>query len=333
MIVKSQTLYNQRLEEINFYLLYGSNKGLIKDLIDNVIITSFNDNINTYKYSQDDIISDPNSFKEKIYNHSLFETKKLIIIDKATDKIFIIIKELIDDNVEGIKVILKSDLLEKRSKLREFFERNKKTIIVPNYEDNYQTLKNIAEDFFKRKKIAISNQNLNHIVNSAKDKRENLRNELIKIENFCHNKKTINFNEIFRLVNISEETHASKLVNESLLKNSKKIIQILNENNSSIDENIMIIKIFLNKLKRLKDIKKKIIKSNNIDEVFSTFKPAIFWSEKDIIKKQLKIYTEKKISSLIAKINNVELILKKNSNNHILLTNNFIFDIINSSNN
>ena len=169
----------------------------------------------------------------------------------STDKISKIIEEIIDLNSPEISIVLISEILEKKSKVRNLFEKNKNTICVAFYEDNNLTLNKIAFDFFKQKKISISQQNINLIVERSSGNRINLTNELKKIENFSINKKIVSTKDLIKLTNLAENYDYTNLVNCSLAKNKKKTMNILNENNLSNEDCIIILRIFLNKLKRL----------------------------------------------------------------------------------
>lgn len=331
MIVKSFNLKKELKNNVNFYLLYGPNSGFIEETIDNVIKPNLSNNV--YNYEENEILSNIDEFKEGILSKSFFEKDKLIIINRASDKILNIIEDIIDKNIEDLKIIIKSGILEKKSKLRTFFERDKNEIIIPFYEDNYQSLAVIAQKFFREKKIGISNQNINLIVDRARGNRINLKNELKKIENYCQNKKTIEFDEISKLTNLSENYDISELVNQCIAKNKNKTLHILNENNSIFEDNILILKTFLYKLKRLKKLKIELELKNNVDNVISSFKPPIFWKEKDIIKQQLKIWSLFQIRFFIKQINDLELLTKKNSEISGHIINNFILEKFNFPNN
>ena len=162
MIVKFYNLKKSLEKEINFYLLYGKNTGLIEDTINNILKPSFSKNI--FYYDELEILSNLDSFREKIFNNSFFENDKLIIINRVSEKLLKIIQELIEQKTKDLKVIIKCGALEKKSKLRNFFEKNNETVIVPFYEDDNQTLMIIAQKFFKEKKIKISSENINYIV-------------------------------------------------------------------------------------------------------------------------------------------------------------------------
>ena len=331
MIIKSYDLKNNIKKDINIYLLYGQNTDLIDEVINKYIKNSFSDNL--YNYEESEILFDKNKFKESIFNKSFFETEKLIIINRTTDKILDLIKDVVEKKDSDLKIILKSNILEKKSKLRNFFEKNNNLIIVPFYEDNYQTLLNLAQNFFRENKIKISTQNINYILERTKGSRINLRNELEKIKNFSQNKKKIEFNDLIKITSSAENYKISELTDQCLAKNKNKTINILNENISSIEDNILILKSFLYKLKRLKKLKEEIMKKKNQDQVLSSYKPTIFWKDKEIIKKQLNTLSVNDIKIFMEKVNKLELLIKKNSSLSNEITNNFIFETLEGSNN
>ncbi len=324
MIVKFYELKKNLDKNINFFLLYGSNKGLI----DETVKDSFKKNSSSeiINYDESDILNNVGNFKEEILNKSFFNDKKLIFINRVSDKILKIIEELIEQKIKDTKIVLISSILEKRSKLRGFFEKNTSTIIVPFYEDNNQTLFFLAEKFFKEQKIKISSENINLIVERSKGDRINLKNELKKIQNFSYKKTSINTDEILKLTNLAENYNISELVDQCLAKNKRKTLRILNENNSFQEDNIIILKTFLFKLKRLKKLKIDLEEKKSIDVVLTSHRPPIFWKDKDLIKQQLKIMTLHQINQLMNNVNNLELLIKKNSQISNQITNNFILE-------
>ena len=324
MIIKFYDLKKKFNKNTNFYLFYGQNTGLIDETINNTIIPNSSKNVNYYE--EIEVINNIDVFKEEILNRSFFEDSKLIMISRVTDKILPIIEEIIEKNINDVKILLRTVVLDKKSKLRNFFEKNSKTIIVPFYEDNNQTLSILAQNFFKEKKINISSENINLIINRSKGDRLNLKNELEKIFNFAHDKKSISTEEIIKLTNLAENYDISELIDQCLSKNKKKTINILNENNLSSEDNILILKIFLFKLKRLKKLKETMITEKNVEKVLSSYKPPIFWKDKDFIKKQLQNWSLDQINSLLKDINQLEILIKKNSQISNLITNNFILD-------
>ena len=99
------------------------------------------------------------------------------------------------------------------------------------YEDNYQSLNYLIQNFLRQKKILLSQENINLIIERCRGDRINLKNELEKIENFSKKKNKISTDDIIKLTNLSENFSLNELVDNALAKNKKKILNILNENN------------------------------------------------------------------------------------------------------
>ena len=331
MILKSFNLKKYLIKSnTNIFLLYGENTGLIDQTIKDIFLPIFPKSVSNYDESE--ILRDIENFKSVLFNKSFFEDEKLIIINRGTEKILSIIEELIEKKTQDIKVIIKSNFLEKKSRLRKFFEKDENTVIVAYYEDSYQTLYQLVQNFFKEKKLSISSENINLIIDRSKTNRNNIRTELEKILIFSRNKTTVQTKDLVKLINLSENHDISELVDQCLSKNKKKTINILNENNLNTDENILILRSFLNKLKRLKKLRINLEENKNIEQVLSSFRPQIFWKDKDVIKQQLNNMSLVEINYLIKKINKLELEIKKN----FLLSNqimtNFILENLDRTN-
>ncbi len=324
MIFKTFELKNIKLNSYRFFLIYGNNKGFVEEIIENNLKPILFENI--YNYDENEILQNSDNFEEDILSRSFFDDKKLIIISRVTDKIFKIIEEIISKDIKDISIILKASTLEKKSKLRNFFEKQNETVCIPVYEDNYQTLNVIIKDFLNKNKIILSQQIINIMIERAKGDRINLKNELNKLQYFSTNKKKIEIKEILNLTNLAENYNISELVDNSLAQNKKKTLYILNENNFASDDCIQIVRTYLFKLKRLLNIKSETTKNNNIEQVISSYKPPIFWKEKDIVKQQAKIWNFEKIKDLIMDTNELEYQIKKNPNASTLLLTNFILE-------
>ena len=320
MILKSFEI-NKINKNINHLILfYGKNEGL-KNEAQNILLQ---ENNNIFNYDEKEILNNENNFIENILSKSLFDPQKLVIIKRATDKILKIIEILHLKNLEDTTIILNSENLEKKSKLRSFFEKNKNLVCVPFYPDNDQTLSKLAYNFFREKKISISSSNINLIINKCSGDRERLKNELQKIELFSKNGKQINTDNISKLINLSENHSISELVDNCLAQNKRKIISILNENNFSNEDCIMIVRSFLIKSKKLLALSKAFETNKNIDLTISSAKPPIFWKEKEITKQQIQKWKPKNIKKLIYALSETELQIKKNINNSINLITDFI---------
>lgn len=322
MIIKHYEIQNNLRKQVNCYLFYGLNTGLIEETINKRLKPIFSKNV--FNYDESEILNNIDSFKESLLNKSFFEEDKLVIISRVTDKLLDLIKNLIEIKDLSLKIILKSNNLEKKSRLRNFFEKSKDLIVVPFYEDNYQTLLMLTQNFFRENKIKISSQNINYIVEKSRGNRISLKNDMQKIKIFSQNKSSIEFEDILRLTSSAENYNISELVDQCLVKNKKKTTNILNENISSTEDNILILKSFLYKLKRLKKLKIEFENKKNLDLTLSSFKPPIFWKDKDIIKQQLNMWSLTDIQLYIQEINNLEITIKKNSQISNQIINNFI---------
>ena len=326
MIIKTYEL-NKINNKIKFFLLYGNNNGFKDEIIKNFFENKFKKKI--YRYDESEILHNKENFYNIIFTKSLFEDEKLIIISRVSDKIKDIINEVIEKEIDDTTIILNSNNLDKKSKLRSLFEKNKRTVCIPFYEDNSQTLSSIASSFFKEKKIPISQETINLLIERCRGDRLNLKNELNKIESFIKDKNKIDIEDILKLTNLAENYNVSELIDNCLAKNSKKIITILNENNFLTEDCILIMRTLLAKTKRLQKLKKESEISKNIDNTISSFRPIIFWKDKNIVKQQIEKWPLYKIENLIYEINEIELLVKKNSHNSLNIVSDFI---INQSN-
>ena len=200
---------------------------------------------------ENEVLNNQENFFNNILSKSFFENKKLIIVTRVSEKSKNIIEEIIERKIKDLTLILNANILEKNSKIRIFFEKNKDTVCVPFYRDNNQTLAGMVNHFFRNSKIQISQQAINLIVDRCRGDRQNLNNELKKIESFIINKKNINIEDLVKLTNLAENFTVSELIDNCLAKNKKKTINILNENNYLLEDCILILRTLLLKSKRL----------------------------------------------------------------------------------
>ncbi len=331
MIQKAFEINKINLKKYNFYLFYGENEGYKNEIIKNKFEQLYQNQ--TYKYDEKDVLEKKNEFFNSILSKSFFENEKLIIISRVTDKIKDIIEEIFLKKINDIKIILSASILEKKSKLRNYFEKNKDTICTAFYADTNQTLGNIAVNFFREKKISISQETINLIVERCKGNRENLNNELKKVENFARSGKKISTEDILKLSNLAGNYNASELTDNCLAKNIKKTANILNENNYSNEDCMLIVRTLLTKTKRLLKLQEEVKKNKSIEQVITNFKPPIFWKDKDIVKQQMNHWSLEKINNMIGNINEIELLIKKNSANSLNILSDFIINQTNKANN
>ena len=321
MILKHYSLNENIIKKNNIFLLYGNNEGLKDDIINKII----KDN-HALRYDENEILNNQNQFYENATSSSLFENNKTIIVKRATDKIFKIVEEIFSKINKETLIILNANALEKKSKLRSFFEKEKEVICIAFYPDNEQTLSKLAYNFFTEKKITISQANINLIISKCNGDRNTLLNELAKIGNFTLEGRKISTEDITKLINLNENHSVSQLIDNCLIKNKKKIMIILNENNFSNEDCILITRTFLIKSKKILALLQQYEINKNIELTLSSARPPIFWKDKEIVTQQIYKWTPKSISRLIYKLNELELDIKKNINNSIYLICDFILE-------
>ena len=328
MIIKYFEINKKRFDENNFFLVYGENEGLKKEIIQ-TLKKKFHGSVENLEEGQ--IISNNELFYEKLFNRSLFEKEKVIIINRCSEKIYEIVEKIIDKKISDTKIILNVNILEKRSKLRNLFEKEKELIIVPTYKDTSIALTEIAKKFFYNYKISISQETINLLISRCNGDRGHLKTELDKILIYINDKKNINLEEIYKLTNLAENFSINELVNTSLSKNSQKTSEILNESNYKSEDGILILRTFLQKAKKLLSLYETQSGNVSFDSLINDHKPPIFWKDKPIIKRQLECWSKSKIKDLIMNINRTEIFIKKNSSISLMLVFNLVYETSNNS--
>ena len=330
MIIKHFELSKINNCKAKIFLLYGQNEGFKTDITKKYFIDKFKNDI--FRYDEKEILENKSNFFNGILSKSFFEEKKLFIISRVTDKLVDIIEEVLEKEIKDITIVLNASILDKKTKLRKLFEKSKDVICVPVYEDNSQTLSVIARDFFKINKILISQETINLLIERSRGDRGNLINELKKIESYMKTHKNISSEEILKLTDLAENYNVSELLDNCLCKNSKKTINILNENKYGPEDCILIIRSLLSKSKRLLKLNNLNLERKNLDDAISSYKPPIFWKEKDIVKKQVLNWKIKDINELIYKIGDIEILIKKNFSNSLNILSDFIITQSNTNN-
>ena len=323
MIVKTFELSKKENFNSSIFLLYGVNEGFKNEVIEKYFINNLK--VNVERYEENEILNN-DDFISGLMNKSLFENEKLIIISRLSEKIIKIIELIIEKKISGVTLILNSKSLDKKSKLRNFFEKDKNLVCIPFYEDDKKTLISLANSYFRAKKKSISNEAISILIDRCNGDRKNLYNELNKLTLYLGERNKINTEDVVILTNLSENFSVAELVDNCLSKNSTRTIKILNENIFSADDSIIIIRSLLSKSKRILSLKKDFANKSNVDQIILSYKPPIFWKEKEVVKKQLQKWSIDDAEKLIFKINDIELMAKKNQENSINIISDFILE-------
>ena len=324
MIIKAFELEKLKKVNENFFLLYGDNQGLKNQVFEEVFTNDSKRKIQ--RFDENEILNNYDNFISSIINKSFFDESKLILILRVTDKIVKLVDDLINKNINDTTIVLNSVILEKKSKLRSKFEKEKNLVCVPFYRDDIKTLRQITNSFFLKNKISLSQEVINLIVERSRGDRINLMNELEKISLFMINRKKVNIEDIIKLTNLAENYSVSELADNCLLKNLNKVSKIFNENVFSVDDCMLIIRTLLIKSKRLLELKKVHNTNKNVEEIISNYRPPIFWKDKEIVKNQVFKWELDEAEKMIYKINKAELEVKQNYSNALNIVSDFVLN-------
>ena len=322
MIFKYFELKKLDTSIFNIFLLYGKNTGLQNEVIKKNFIDRYNLDVDSY--DENEFIKDSELIISELLNKSLFDNERLIIISRVTDKILNVIKYVLEKKVKDIKIILKSGVLEKKSKLRIFFEKEKNLAVTAFYEDNVSDLLLLITDFLRKNNIKLSRESINLLIQRSSGDRGNIKNELEKIYNYSTTNKNINFETVQKLSNLAENYSVGLLADNYLLKDVKNTSKILNENNYSNDDCILILRTISNKSKRLLNIIETLAEIKNIDKVISNVRPPIFWKDKENVKKQANLWKSEDLKKILHQVNDIEILIKTNPINSVNILSNFI---------
>ena len=314
MLIKSYEILKKDLNFLNSFLIYGENTGLKQDIVKSVIELKEKKNIKykQFKFEEEEIIKNQNDFFNLIFSGSLFDKKKVIFVNRTTDRLFNLISEISKKDIKDILIFFEADQLEKKSKIRNLFEKDNNLVCIACYQDNNFDLIKIINDEIKQTKIKLSTESINLLIERASGDRNNLRNEVNKLKSFALNKQMVSYDQVKELTNMVGNYQNDYIVNICLNGDKKKLNKILRENNFSFEDFLILLKIFSKKIHRLLKIKIFNRLEKNLDQIFNQIRPPIFWKEKEDVKKQVRLWNEKKLNLIIKKINEIELNCKKN---------------------
>ena len=319
----------------SFFLLYGENFGIKKEIKECITkkIGNVGSNLEIISLYENDLLENEDDFFSTAYSGSLFGNTKIIIINNCSDKMFTQIEDVYEKKPENLFLLLFSDILDKRSKLRNFFEKNKNTVCVPCYQDSFKDLEIAAIKKLQENKILLSREIINLLVQKSNNDRNNLFNEIEKIKSFSLNKKGLNIDDIKKLINFSGEYKPDTLINECLTGNILEYKKALSEVYASTINQIYFLRILNNKVQKLLKMKEVQKDFKDIDSLINSSKPPIFWKDKPIVKKQLSIWGSDDLQKIIYDIDNTEILCKKNPQLSNIIFFNFFNDICKKANN
>ena len=316
MIFKSYLIeQNNNLNDKNILLFYGENIGLKNELKNKINLNSKNSEI--IRFNQEEIINNEEKFINEIFNISLFEKKKIYFIENSNDKILDIFKD-IEDKLKDQKIYLFAELLDKKSKLRNYFEKSNNLGVVACYSDNEKIIKKIILNKLKNFE-GLSPQNINMIIDSTNLDRVKLNNELDKIITYFTNKK-INADTLGLLLDIKVNDNFNTLKDEALCGNKNRTNNLLSNTIMDADKNILYLNIINQRMNKLIETS-ELTKNLSLENAINTIKPPIFWKDKPMFIIQAKKWNKNKIKKVLEKTYDLEIKIKSNPiiNKDILL--------------
>lgn len=327
MIIKSYLFEKDVKKNDNkFFLFYGENLGLKKELKKKIQDTY--DKAELTNFTQEDLTKNEKIFYEQFLNISLFSNLKIFFIDNVSDKILEIIQDL-ENKSDNQKIYLFAGILDKKSKLRNYFEKSKEMIIVPCYNDNEITIRSKIAERLKDYQ-GVNNQSINVIINSTGLDRMRVSNELDKIENYFLD-KNIQKKDLFSLLNQSENESFDTLKNAAISGKNDKTNKLLSETIIENDKIIFYLSSINFRLNKLNEILS--FKNSNIEEAIEVLKPPIFWKDKPEFIEQAKKWNTEKLQRMLNETFNLEIKLKSDVNlNKNILLKNLLVEICNTAN-
>ena len=328
MISKSYLLEKSiDIPDKNIFLFYGENNGL-KNYFKKRIRNN-SEKIKTLFFFQQEILNNKEIFYNEILNISLFEDKKNFIINDANDKILPTIEELLT-KIDNNKLYLFAENLDKKSKLRNFFEKDKNIIIVPCYADNEISIKKIILDKLQNFK-GVSTQVVNIISENSYLDRDKLENELSKIITFFKNKE-IQTKELQELLNLEVNESFNLLKDNAFNGDKVKTNKLISNTILEPEKYFFYLNLINQRLLKLSNIR-EMMKNHNLEAVLNNIKPPIFWKDKPSISLQAKKWTTIKINKIMNDTYNLEINLKENNTiDRQILFKKLLVDICNEAN-
>jgi DNA polymerase III subunit delta len=316
MIYKSYFIEdNINLADKNLFLFYGENIGLKDEFKKKIKLANQNSQI--ININQDDILKNESLFFNQFYNISLFDEQKVWFVNNSNDKILNTIKEL-ETKIDKQKLYFFSEILDKKSKIRNYFEKSKKIGIVPCYKDNEIGIRKIILEKLKGFK-GLTQQNINIIIENCNLDRIKLRNELDKIIALFSNKE-LNTEKIEKILNLRTNDNFNLLKDEALIGNKIMTNKLLGDTQLENEKNILYLSVINQRLNKLFETS-KMMKKTNLENAMSEIKPPIFWKDKPIFISQVKKWNENKIKEILEKTYKLEIKIKSNSyiNKNVLI--------------
>ena len=321
MILKSYLIENNinNLDNFDSVLIYGENMGL-KDDFKELIKVKYKDAeiINIF---QDEIVKNNDLLFNELSNDSLFSDFKIILLQEISDKIFTKIENFLEKKIVNTKIFIFSNLLDKKSKLRNLFEKDKGLASIPCYQDNHISLSNYIKRSLKDFS-GLTPEIINLIVENSGMERKIVKNELEKIKSLFLG-KNIDLDNCRELLNFRYSSSFEEIRDATLTGNKIKVNKLIGEIEFIPDNTIFYLAQLASRISRLAELQNINKSKNNIDKTIEEYKPKIFWKDKPVFKDQMNKLSYIKLNNILQKVGEAEKLIKTSSfiRNDLLMKN------------
>lgn len=311
MILKSYIVEKNLNSIFSFkaVLLYGENGGIKEDIKKEIKERNKAEKI--INFFQEDLVKNKDILSHEINNTSLFQDKKIIFLHEITDKLFDEISESLSDIKDETKIFIFSNLLDKKSKIRSFFEKEKNLGIIACYQDNERSLSEYIR--LKLKNINGLNQEIiNLVIENSNMDRKIVSEEILKIQTYFGTKK-IEKNTIKEILNIKTNIKFEQIRDATLVGNKHKVNALIGEMDIVKEDIYLYLNQMSLRVNKLIEVSKINENFKNLNDAIDEIKPKIFWKDKPVYIEQLQRVNSIKLQQIQKDICETEVILKKNS--------------------
>ena len=295
------------------YLIYGQNKGLVREKSQVIIDAYKNDQTEIIKFENDELISEPEKLTNEFNTFSLTAEKKILHILNTKDNLMETIANTVTDLGSKNLIVFETSELTPRSKLRKFFEKEKHLGVLPCYFDTERDVQELIENSFKKENITISRDIVLLITKHLGNERHIIKNELEKIILYLKDKKEFKTEDILKCFCQNENFDFDDLNYNLCDGNVVKLDKIINQLYLEGINPIALLRSVGRHFQKILFVNQKIDSGMNLNESLVQLKPPIFFLYINQFKNQVTKWKSNLCYKAIERIMETEELCKLNS--------------------
>ena len=314
-------------------LLYGQDYGLISDR-SSLIINSFLNNLdekqnslNIIDISNSNLLQNPESLEMEVSSISLLSRKKIVRIKDASDALMKIIDDYFVYSHPDCLIILLSDSLSPRSKIRKFFEVHNDAVILPCYSDDKKSIISLISRALKKEDIIIDEKDIELFANYLGIDRLITKAEIEKAILYAGKEKKLNANDITSFISDQASLGIDELYDYSLNGDLEGAYRVLNRIQKEGVPAIQIIRSFIRQMQSLYRIIHALAISSNINSILDNFKPPIYFKRKDNVRAHTQKWSFDKLNKALLLLESAEVSCKSPKSNPSIIAKQAILSI------